>query len=131
MGYGVLCDDVSDKPAATIITVRCITLLSVTDIVPVRRRRSPERGVNSNRLHGVIIVLHYTPRIQQDIYFTSIAYKTSNNNTGISNILKLSHSSYLSAYEDGAKCSGTPAYKFLTLGNCPEESIQNTEYHLS
>ena len=37
------------------------------------------------------------------------------------NILNPSHSSYRPAYEDGTE---TLAYKILTLGNCPEESIQ-------
>jgi hypothetical protein len=41
-----------------------------------------------------------------------------------SNILKPSHSSYLSAYEDGTECSETSAYKIQTSGNYPEESIQ-------
>ena len=39
------------------------------------------------------------PGIHEDIYFTSIVYKTSN--TVYSKILKPTHSSYLSAYEDG------------------------------
>jgi hypothetical protein len=41
-----------------------------------------------------------------------------------SNILKPSHSSYLSAYEDGTECSETLAYKIQMPGNYPEESIQ-------
>jgi len=42
------------------------------------------------------------------------------------NILKPSHSSYLSTYEDGTACSETSAYKIQTPGNYPEESIQLT-----
>ena len=45
-----------------------------------------------------------------------------------SNILKPSHSSYLSAYEDGTECSETSAYKIQTPGNYPEESIQHSEH---
>jgi hypothetical protein len=45
-----------------------------------------------------------------------------------SNILKPSHSSYLSAYEDETECSETPAYKIQMLGDYPEESIQHSEY---
>jgi len=45
-----------------------------------------------------------------------------------SNILKPSHSSYLSAYEDGTECSTTSAYKIQTPGNYPEESIQHSEH---
>jgi len=41
-----------------------------------------------------------------------------------SNILKPSHSSYLSAYVDGTECSETSAYKIQTPGNYPEERIQ-------
>jgi len=41
-----------------------------------------------------------------------------------SNILKPSHSSYLSAYKDGTEFSETSAYKIQTPGNYPEESIQ-------
>ena len=44
-----------------------------------------------------------------------------------SNILKLSHSSYLAAYEDGAECSETSAYKIQTPVNYSEESIQHSE----
>jgi len=40
------------------------------------------------------------------------------------NILKPSHSSHLSTYEDGTECSETSAYKIQTPGNYPEESIQ-------
>jgi hypothetical protein len=40
------------------------------------------------------------------------------------NILNPSHSSYLPTYEDGTECSETLAYKIQTLGNYPEESIQ-------
>ena len=43
------------------------------------------------------------------------------------NILKPSHSSYLSAYEDGTECSETSAYKIQTPGNYPEESTQHSE----
>ena len=39
-----------------------------------------------------------------------------------SNILKPSHSSYLSAYEDGTECSETSAYKIQTPGNFPEKA---------
>ena len=42
-----------------------------------------------------------------------------------SNILKLSHSSYLSTYEDGTECSETSAYKIQMPGNYPKESIQH------
>jgi hypothetical protein len=45
-----------------------------------------------------------------------------------SNILKPSHSSYLSTYKDGTECSETSAYKIQTLGNYPEESIQHSEH---
>jgi hypothetical protein len=45
-----------------------------------------------------------------------------------SNILKPSHSSYLSAYEDGTECSETSAYKIQTPGNYSEESIQHSEH---
>jgi hypothetical protein len=45
-----------------------------------------------------------------------------------SKILNPSHSSYLSAYEDGTECSETSAYKIQMPGNCPEESIQNSEH---
>ena len=45
-----------------------------------------------------------------------------------SNILKPSHSSYLSAYEDGTQCSETSAYKIQTPGNYPEESIKHSEH---
>jgi len=37
--------------------------------------------------------------------------------------LKPSHSSYLSAYEDGTGCFETSAYKIWTPGNYTEESI--------
>jgi hypothetical protein len=33
-------------------------------------------------------------------------------------------SSYISAYEDGTVCSETSAYKIQTMGNFPEEGIQ-------
>jgi len=46
------------------------------------------------------------------------------------NILKPSHSSYLSAYEDGRECSETSAYKIQKPGNYPEESIQQSEESL-
>jgi hypothetical protein len=36
-------------------------------------------------------------------------------------------SSHLPAYEDGTECSETSAYKILTPGNYPEESIQHSE----
>ena len=42
-----------------------------------------------------------------------------------SNIFNPSHSSYLSAYEDGTECSEMSAYKIQTPGNYPEESIQH------
>jgi hypothetical protein len=45
-----------------------------------------------------------------------------------SNILKPSHSSYLSAYEDGTECSETSAYKIQTAGNYPEEITQHSEH---
>jgi hypothetical protein len=35
---------------------------------------------------------------------------------------------YLRAYEDGTVCSETSAYKILTPGNYPEESIQHSEH---
>ena len=44
-----------------------------------------------------------------------------------SNILKPSHSSYLSAYEDGTECSETSEYKIQTPRNYPEESRQHSE----
>jgi hypothetical protein len=47
-----------------------------------------------------------------------------------SNILKPSHSSYLSAYEDGTEYSETSAYKIQTPWNYPEESIQLSVYFL-
>ena len=75
------------------------------------------------------MVLHQTPGIQQDIYFTSSVNKTTDNNTEYSNILKPSHSSHLSAYEDGTECSETSAYKIQTPGNYQEESMQNTGHH--
>jgi len=43
------------------------------------------------------------------------------------NILNPSHSSYLSAYEEGTECSETSAYKSQTPGNYTEESIQHAE----
>jgi len=46
-------------------------------------------------------------------------------------ILKPSHSSYLSAYEDGTECSETVTYKIQMLGNYPEESIQHSEHSKS
>jgi len=45
-----------------------------------------------------------------------------------SNILKPSHSSYLSAYEDGTKCSETSAYKIQKPGSYPEENIQHSKH---
>jgi len=42
------------------------------------------------------------------------------------NILKPSHSSYLSAYENGTVCSETSAYKIQMPGNYPEECIQHS-----
>jgi len=42
-----------------------------------------------------------------------------------SNFLKPSHSSYLSAYENGTECSETLAYKIHTPGNYPKQSIQH------
>jgi len=56
------------------------------------------------------------PGIHEDIYFTSIVYKTSN--TVYSKILKPTHSSYLSAYEDGTECSETSTYKIQPSENC-------------
>ena len=44
------------------------------------------------------------------------------------NILTPSHSSYLSANEDGSECSETSAYKIQTPGNYPEEIIQHSEH---
>jgi hypothetical protein len=41
------------------------------------------------------------------------------------NILKPSHSLYLSAYEDGTEYSETLAYKIQMPGNYTEESIQH------
>jgi len=34
---------------------------------------------------------------------------------------------YSPAYEDGAECSETSAYKIQTPGNYPEESIKHSE----
>jgi hypothetical protein len=48
-----------------------------------------------------------------------------------SNLLKPSHSSYLSAYEDGTECSETSAFKIQRTGNYPEESIQHSEQGVS
>jgi hypothetical protein len=45
-------------------------------------------------------------------------------------ILKPSHSSYLSANEDGTECSKTSAYKIRMPGNYPEESIQQSKFIL-
>jgi len=45
-----------------------------------------------------------------------------------SNILKPSHYSYLSAYEDGTECSETSGYKIQTPWKYPEENIQNSEH---
>jgi hypothetical protein len=45
-----------------------------------------------------------------------------------SNVLKPSHFSYLSAYEDGTECSETSAYTIQTLRNYPEQSTQYSEY---
>ena len=44
------------------------------------------------------------------------------------NILKPSHSSYLSAYENGTECSETSVYTIQTSGNYPEESVQHSEH---
>ena len=44
-----------------------------------------------------------------------------------SNILKPSHPSCLSAYEDGTECSETSAYKIQMPGKYPEESMQHSE----
>ena len=44
------------------------------------------------------------------------------------NILKPSHSSYLSAYEDGTECSEMSAYEIRTPENYPEESIRHSEH---
>jgi len=83
MGYHVLFADISDKPAATIITVRCKALLSVITIVSGGGgKRFPVKELNYNRRHGVIIVMYQTPGIQPDTYFISTVYKTSHNNTG-------------------------------------------------
>jgi hypothetical protein len=41
-----------------------------------------------------------------------------------SNIIKASHLSYLSAYEDGTECSETSAYKIQTPRNYPDESMK-------
>jgi len=43
-------------------------------------------------------------------------------------ILKPSHPSYLSAYEDGTECSETSAYKIQTSGNYTEENIKHSEH---
>ena len=45
-----------------------------------------------------------------------------------SNILKPSHSSYLSAHEDGREFSETSTYKIQTPRNYPEEPIQHSEH---
>jgi hypothetical protein len=45
-----------------------------------------------------------------------------------SNILKPNHPSHLSAYEDETECSEMSAYEIQTLGNYPEESIQQWQY---
>jgi len=42
-------------------------------------------------------------------------------------ILKPSHSSYLSAYEDGKECSETSEHKIQKPANYPEESIEHSE----
>jgi len=42
--------------------------------------------------------------------------------------VKPSHSSYLSAYEDGTERFKTSAYKIQTPGNYPEENIQHSEH---
>jgi hypothetical protein len=44
-----------------------------------------------------------------------------------SSILKPSHSSYLSAYENGTECSEKSAYKIQTPGNYLEKNIQHAE----
>jgi hypothetical protein len=44
------------------------------------------------------------------------------------NILKPSHSSYLTAYENGTECFETSTYKTQAPGNYPEESIQHSEH---
>jgi hypothetical protein len=44
-----------------------------------------------------------------------------------SNILQHSHSSYLSAYEDGTECSETSEYKIQKPGNYPEKSTRHSE----
>ena len=41
------------------------------------------------------------------------------------NILKPSHPSHLTSYEDGTECSETSAYKIQTPGNYPEENMQH------
>jgi len=60
--------------------------------------------------------------------FSSQTFSCINTQT----FLKPSHSAYLSAYEDGKKteCSEMSAYKFQTLGNYPEESIQHSICYL-
>jgi len=40
--------------------------------------------------------------------------------------LKPSHSSYLSAYEDGTECSETSEFKLQTPGNYPKETTQQS-----
>jgi len=55
-----------------------------------------------------------------------VCFLLSNSGYLYSNILKPTHSSYLSAYEDGTECSETSAYKILTPGNYPEESVQHS-----
>ena len=45
-----------------------------------------------------------------------------------SNILKTSHSSYLSAYEGGTGCSETSACRIQTPGNYQEENIEHSEH---
>jgi len=42
--------------------------------------------------------------------------------------LKPSHSSYLTAYENGIECSETSTYKTQTPGNYPKESTQHSEH---
>ena len=56
----------------------------------------------------------FTARYGLIAYIKQITFRLSK-----VDILKSSHSSYLSAYEDGTECSETSAYKIQTAGNYP------------
>ena len=67
--------------------------------------------------------LHYPPSCWLRLFFETNLFPNK-----YSNILKPSHPSYLSAYEDGTECSETSACKIQTQGNYPEESVQHSEH---